>query len=101
MSAASATINQRISVDVTIRHARRAAACMPIHQSRLSNRETPERGSHAPNPEIVDSYLDHLRVERRLANHSLESYARDLRALAEYAAGEGRALEALDRAALE
>ena len=27
----------------------------------------------------VDAYLDHLRVERRLADHTLESYARDLR----------------------
>ena len=30
----------------------------------------------------VDAYLDHLRVERRLADHTLESYARDLAALA-------------------
>src|SRR5262249_38404940 len=49
----------------------------------------------------VDAYLDHLRVERRLADHTLESYARDLVALAEYASGAGCALEALDRAALE
>jgi integrase/recombinase XerD len=49
----------------------------------------------------IDAYLDHLRVERRLADHTLESYARDLVALAEYAAGAGRAVDALDRAALE
>ena len=49
----------------------------------------------------VDAYLDHLRVERRLADHTLESYARDLVALAEYASGSGCALEALDRASLE
>ena len=50
---------------------------------------------------MIDAYLDHLRVERRLADHTLESYARDLVALAEYAAGAGCALDALDRAALE
>jgi integrase/recombinase XerD len=50
---------------------------------------------------MIDAYLDHLRVERRLADHTLESYARDLRALAEFAAGEGVALGALDRQALE
>jgi integrase/recombinase XerD len=49
----------------------------------------------------VDAYLDHLRVERRLADHTLESYARDLAALGAYAAGAGRAIDALDRQALE
>jgi integrase/recombinase XerD len=50
---------------------------------------------------VIDAYLDHLRVERRLAGHTLESYARDLAALAGYAAGAGRAVEQLDRQALE
>jgi integrase/recombinase XerD len=50
---------------------------------------------------MIDAYLDHLRVERRLADLTLESYARDLVALAEYAAGAGCAVDALDRAALE
>jgi len=50
---------------------------------------------------VIDAYLDHLRVERRLAGHTLESYARDLRALAAFAAGAGRRPEALDRPALE
>ena len=50
---------------------------------------------------VVDAYIDHLRVERRLAAHTLESYARDLSALAAYAAGAGRAIDALDRQALE
>ena len=49
----------------------------------------------------IDSYLDHLRVERRLARNTLEGYGRDLAALAEYAAGAGRTVEALDRVALE
>jgi len=50
---------------------------------------------------VVDAYLDHLRVERRLADHTLESYARDLKALRAWAAGAGRAVDALDRRALE
>ncbi|MBI3492021.1 MAG: tyrosine-type recombinase/integrase, partial [Acidobacteria bacterium] len=50
---------------------------------------------------MIDAYLDHLRVERRLAQHTLESYARDLAALAGYAASVDRVVETLDRAALE
>ena len=50
---------------------------------------------------VIDSYLDHLRVERRLADHTLESYARDLAALASFSAGVQRGPETLDRAALE
>jgi integrase/recombinase XerD len=50
---------------------------------------------------MIDAFLEHLRVERRLADHTLESYGRDLRALAEYAAADGRPPEALDRSALD
>ncbi|MBI1876409.1 MAG: site-specific tyrosine recombinase XerD [Acidobacteria bacterium] len=50
---------------------------------------------------LVDDYLNHLRVERRLSPHTVESYARDLRMLAEYAAGRKRKLPSLDRHALE
>jgi len=50
---------------------------------------------------MIDLYLDHLRVERRLADHTLESYARDLGGLTAFAAGIQRAPERLDRAALE
>jgi len=50
---------------------------------------------------MVDAYLEHLRVERRLADLTLESYGRDLAALAAYAAGAGGRPEALDRRALE
>ena len=49
----------------------------------------------------IDAYLDHLRVERRLAAHTLESYARDLAALAEFAAGRERAVDALERRDLD
>jgi integrase/recombinase XerD len=50
---------------------------------------------------MISAYLDHLRVERRLAEHTLVSYARDLRSLARFAAGEGTRVEGLDRRALE
>jgi integrase/recombinase XerD len=50
---------------------------------------------------VIDAFLDHLRVERRLAAHTLESYARDLTGLAQYAAGLERPPESLDRRALE
>jgi integrase/recombinase XerD len=50
---------------------------------------------------VVDSYLEHLRVERRLAEHTLESYARDLQGLLAFAAGLERAPETLSRADLE
>ena len=50
---------------------------------------------------MIAAYLDHLRVERRLADHTLESYARDLSALAAFAAGAERTPETLDRQALE
>jgi integrase/recombinase XerD len=49
----------------------------------------------------VDQYLSHLRYERRLAEHTLESYARDLAGLAAFAEGEQRALDRLTRRELE
>ena len=50
---------------------------------------------------LTDSYLDHLRVVRRLADHTTDSYRRDLALLGQYAAGREMALEALDLADLE
>lgn len=52
-------------------------------------------------PDDVAAYLDHLRVARRLADHSLDAYRRDLAILARVAAGLDRPLAALDRADLE
>jgi integrase/recombinase XerD len=50
---------------------------------------------------ILDEYLDHLRVERRLALNSVESYARDLAGLAAFAGATGCAVSALTRGQLE
>jgi len=50
---------------------------------------------------LIDAYLRHLTVERRLAVNSLESYARDLNQLARFASGQSRAVEALERPDLE
>jgi integrase/recombinase XerD len=50
---------------------------------------------------VIDGYLDHLRIERRLSDHTLESYARDLRSLAQFAAGRGVPIDALDRRQLD
>jgi integrase/recombinase XerD len=55
----------------------------------------------ATSASFVDAYLTHLTVERRLAANSVESYARDLRLLAEFAARRGRTIRALTRADLE
>jgi integrase/recombinase XerD len=49
----------------------------------------------------VDAYLTHLTVERRLAPNSVQSYARDLQMLAQFAAGKSAALERLTRPDLE
>ena len=50
---------------------------------------------------LIDAYLTHLSVERRLAVNSIESYARDLNQLARFAAGQGQPVEALQRPDLE
>jgi integrase/recombinase XerD len=49
----------------------------------------------------LDRYLDHLRVERRLAANSVESYGRDLRRLALFARKEGCPIAGLSRRQLE
>jgi len=50
---------------------------------------------------LVDAYLSHLAVERRLSPNTVESYGRDLSQLAAAAAALGKPVEALDRRMLE
>ena len=50
---------------------------------------------------LIDAYLDHLRVERRLSAHTLDSYARDLAQLARFAAGRERPMTEVTRQDLE
>ncbi len=50
---------------------------------------------------LVDAYLSHLAVERRLSPNTVESYGRDLSHLLQFAAGLEQAVEGLDRRALE
>jgi integrase/recombinase XerD len=50
---------------------------------------------------FVDDYLTHLGLERRLADHTVESYGRDLAELGRFAAGRDRAVEQLTRRDLE
>jgi integrase/recombinase XerD len=67
----------------------------------MSTPESEPPAEDARSHRLVDSYLDHLRVERRLADHSVNSYSRDLQHLARFAAGRERALDDLDRHDLE
>ena len=50
---------------------------------------------------LVDAYLTHLAVERRLSPNTVESYARDLSQLQQFAAGLEQKVEDLDRRGLE
>lgn len=49
----------------------------------------------------IEAFLDHLRLARRLAPLSVESYQRDLVLLGRFAAGESRDVETLELADLE
>jgi integrase/recombinase XerD len=49
----------------------------------------------------IDSYLTYLRDVRRMSRNTVESYARDLQGLAEFASKKGRAVETLGRKDLE
>lgn len=50
---------------------------------------------------MIDTYVRHLEVARRLASNSLEAYSRDLVRLAAFAETQGRRVEALSLSELE
>ena len=50
---------------------------------------------------LVDAYLSHLSLDRRVSPNTVDSYARDLTLLGRFAAGGHRGVETLDRRALE
>jgi integrase/recombinase XerD len=50
---------------------------------------------------LIEAYLGHLAVERRVSPHTVDAYRRDLARLAEAAAGLGCPVDRLDRRALE
>ena len=50
---------------------------------------------------FLDAYLTHLTVERQLARNTVESYARDLSILLEYATKQDSSVEILTRVDLE
>ncbi len=51
--------------------------------------------------DLISTYLDHLRVSRRLADNTVESYRRDLAMLERFAHERGTAVERLGRGDLE
>jgi integrase/recombinase XerD len=51
--------------------------------------------------DLVDAYLTHLAVERRLAANSIEGYARDLNQLTAFALSRSRDIRTLDRVEIE
>jgi integrase/recombinase XerD len=67
----------------------------------MSDSTADEQTPAAPLPASIEAFIDHLRVVRRLAPLTLDSYRRDLVLLARFAAGEARDVEALDLADLE
>jgi integrase/recombinase XerD len=52
-------------------------------------------------PPVVESYLNYIRIERRLADHTIESYERDLLKLGRFAVARRRKIDALDRTDLD
>jgi integrase/recombinase XerD len=51
--------------------------------------------------DLLDAYLDHLRVERRVAEHTLESYGHDLVLLDRFAVERERSVASFERQDLE
>src|SRR5206468_6896504 len=57
--------------------------------------------SAAPGARVIDTYLGYLRDVRRMSPNTIESYARDLAALAAFAERRGSTVDTLGRRDLE
>ena len=57
------------------------------HEDR--NRIAPKGRSYKNDHAVIDDFLAHLHVERRMSAHTLDAYRRDLAALSEWAAKQG------------
>ncbi|MEW5982872.1 MAG: site-specific tyrosine recombinase XerD [Acidobacteriota bacterium] len=84
----------------SIRHKRQRPILAPRPTPVKPPRPTPPHPSEAAG-EVIDAYLTHLQVERRLAANTIDSYARDLQRLAAFAEERGRPVLALTREDLE
>ena len=81
-------------------HFERTGIRLQFYPERVTT-EVPTESNVATTVSALDAYLTHLTVERRLAANSVESYARDLNGLAEFAAGRGTSVDRLTRQDLE
>ena len=79
---------------MTSKHERRAR-----HRGRAAKTSSPRRPT--PGARHIDAYLDQLRVVRRLSDHTVESYGRDLTKLTRFATRHKRPLQSLTRSDLE
>ena len=79
---------------MTSKHERRAR-----HRDRAAKTSSPRRST--PDARHIDGYLDQLRVVRRLSDHTVESYGRDLAKLTCFATRHKRPLQRLTRSDLE
>src|SRR3569623_2191297 len=72
--------------------AARAADCKTVITCAIPQASDNQRmARRLPLDEAVDLFLDHLKVERGLARHTLDGYGRDLARLAQFLADRGRA----------
>jgi integrase/recombinase XerD len=78
-----------------------AGARDQLLQSAISNPQFTVHCHRVPESNLIDTYLTYLRDVRRMSPNTVESYARDLAVLAEFAAKREQAVDALQRQDLE
>lgn len=65
------------------------SARKPRGSAKPRPREVPFTDTAIESPAVIEDYLAHLQVERRMSAHTLDAYRRDLVALGAWAHGEG------------